>query len=73
MKNLTEVASYLHHLASHRSGIASEHKWEPHDTRDASEPEIRRRARFVLLHVTDAAIRNDERFKMLAGWVVDHG
>jgi hypothetical protein len=73
MRNITEVAGYLHLVCALRSGIAHEHKWSPHDTREADEPEIRRRVRFVLGHVTDLAHRNDERFKSLEKWALANG
>lgn len=68
MKTIDEVASYVHNLASHRSGIAMQFKWAPHDTRACEPAEIRRRAAFVLSHVTDLSVTNDERFKLLQRW-----
>lgn len=72
-KHSGEVANYLHGFAALRSGIARAEKWNPEDSRQCDEKELRRRVRWVLDHTSDSAHWANESFKDLATWALRFG
>lgn len=73
MQNIAHVASYVDLIARLRSGVSNQYKWNPEDTRKASEEEIRRRVAFLLDHVSDSSARAQENWKELERWALANG